>query len=332
MKRIDTGRAANAYGGPAGGTGHWQDTDPTGGTQFDAEWCEGVQEALCGAIEGLGGVLAGDETGQLWDVLSPRVDGILSDAADTGVDTTTHKRVLIASSNSQASGVHTAVIASDGTSATTLDAAAVACQDSTVRREAVLLASRNAQLYDAKRIGWGYNTGAAIVPGAVNQNLTGIIDTETGALHIAGGLKIGGDPDDGSGSTCSIAETTGTIQTSGAVDASLTVHADGLLTSDTGLALTAGSINLPTGAAGTSGQLVNPGTITPSTSITPTVYTSAISAGSLVFPVIVSFTGGDPRISACVINAGASFTLTIMNKDAAVDCTAITVNWMIINL
>lgn len=217
MKRIDTGRAANAYGGPAGGTGHWQDTDLTGGTQFDAEWCEGVQEALCGAIEGLGGVLAGDETGQLWGLLSPRVDGILSDAADTGVDTTTHKRVLIASSNSQASGVHTAVIASDGTSATTLDAAAVACQDSTVRREAVLLASRNAQLYDAKRIGWGYNTGAAIVPGVVNQNLTGIIDTETGALHIAGDLKIGGDPDDGSGSVITLNGTTGKATVTGGI-------------------------------------------------------------------------------------------------------------------
>ena len=73
MKRIDTGRAANAYGGPAGGTGHFQDTDPTGGTQFDAEWCEAVQEALAETIEGLGGVLAGDETGQLWGLLGPRL-------------------------------------------------------------------------------------------------------------------------------------------------------------------------------------------------------------------------------------------------------------------
>lgn len=112
MKRIDTGRAANAYGGPAGGTGHWQDTDPTGGTQFDAEWCEGVQEALCGAIEGLGGTLSGDETAQLWGLLGPRVQGQLAHATDTGVASTAQTRVLVASMTCQADALESACVAS----------------------------------------------------------------------------------------------------------------------------------------------------------------------------------------------------------------------------
>jgi len=335
MKRIDTGRAANAYGGPAGGTGHWQDTDPTGGTQFDAEWCEGVQEALCGAIEGLGGVLAGDETGQLWGLLSHRVDGILSDATDTGVDTTKHKRVLIACSNSQASGVHTAVIASGGTSATMLDAAAVACQDSTVRREAVLLASRNAQLYDAKRIGWGYDTGAAIVPGVVNQNLTGIIHTDTGDVHLGGDLLIGGDVDAGTGDLCQIDASTGSIQTAGGVDATGAITADGKVTATGGLAVgydtdanhDPATVNAPSGKVTEfwiSGSIWSSGGIQ-----TQTVNCDKVGADSIVL-VSVQAHDGSPAVYrnlSCGVREQAAGSFTIWARNEGTDLTDPSIAW-----
>jgi hypothetical protein len=96
MKRIDTPRSASAYQGAAGsGTGHFQDTDVAGGTQFDAEWCEAIQESIAGTIEGLGGTLDGTESGQLAGILVPMLtdDGAwttrirIGDPLGTGYET-----------------------------------------------------------------------------------------------------------------------------------------------------------------------------------------------------------------------------------------------------
>lgn len=73
-KRIDTARSSGTYQGDAGdGSGHFQDTDPTGATQLDAQWYEGMQGDVLGLIEGLGGTLTGDETAQLPGLLLPRL-------------------------------------------------------------------------------------------------------------------------------------------------------------------------------------------------------------------------------------------------------------------
>ena len=58
MRRILSDKATGTYQGAAyDGTGHFQDTDPLGGTQVTAQWLEDVQEEICNAIEAIGGVV-----------------------------------------------------------------------------------------------------------------------------------------------------------------------------------------------------------------------------------------------------------------------------------
>ena len=70
MKRINTSRSSGTFQGPAGsGTGHFQDVDSSGGTQYDATWSEAMQNMAVECIEGLGGSLDGTDAGQLWALL-----------------------------------------------------------------------------------------------------------------------------------------------------------------------------------------------------------------------------------------------------------------------
>ena len=144
MKQIDTPRAANAYGGPAGGTGHFQDTDVLGGTQLDAEWCEGMQNAITELIAGLGGALAGDETGQVWGLLQYRVQGVEFASADTGAVTNSMKRGVVVSTASRATGTDSAALASFGSVASGADSACVAASSGTASgAKSAVVASSN---------------------------------------------------------------------------------------------------------------------------------------------------------------------------------------------
>ena len=345
MKRIDTGRAANAYGGPAGGTGHFQDTDPTGGTQFDAEWCEAVQEALAETIEGLGGVLAGDETGQLWGLLGPRVQGQIAHATDTGSVSVAQNRVIVASvacqadaletacvasQDSIAHGVRSAVVASSEANATGAQSLAAASTGAIVSgahsaalgvdgggisavevsgNESILLASGAGELADDYTVGGCY--GLPITPSGTNQNLKWILNSTTGAAHFAGNVKIGGDPDDGTGATLSIAAATGSVQMDGAFN-QLSVDAGANKPSDT---------------------------ITGPTNLTlpwvQTVYNTAVGANSQIFVTFEDTTSPARQASVTVQiesrKANTSFTIRVTEQSGTFNPGTSLIHYWILN-
>lgn len=220
MKRIDTPRAANVYQGAAGGSGHLQDTDVTGATQFDAEWCEGVQENICGIIEGLGGVLAGDHTDQAWALLEPKL--WLTGALDTGWVSNTHLRGVAASTTSRASGACSAVVASLNSTATGArsfvggsgggdatgdntgilggegqlvdgdDSAAVAGANTVVTGDrAAIIGGKNCRIVEDDTVAFG-DSGAPPGAGPTNNGITAKIQTVAG--DIVGTNLVAGDP------------------------------------------------------------------------------------------------------------------------------------------
>ena len=207
MKRIDTSRAANAFQGAAGVTGHFQDTDPTGATQFDAEWCEGMQEATTETIEGLGGTLSGTESGQMWGLLQPRVDGIYAASADTGFVTTAYRRVVAASELSRATGDRSVVEASAlsqasgayssvrscGTSEASGSKSATECgMTQYAGDEATKVGnSKNVECVDPFTRAFGYSLVGISKTGA-NQNMLGYEDASTGEYR-AQTIKVGGN-------------------------------------------------------------------------------------------------------------------------------------------
>ena len=227
MKRINTPRAANTYQGAAGGTGHWQDTDPLGGTQFDAQWCEAIQEAICETIEGLGVALAAppDETGQLWGALEPRL--VLSAKLDTDVVTNTYTRAVVGSTSSRASGansfvggsvlavasgarsavigngdgvasgINTGIAGGEGQIVNGDDSFAGGGQNNVVTgARSAMLAGKNARCVDDETIAWG-DSDADPGAGTTNSGLTGKITATTGNVHFGGNLAVGGVVDTG---------------------------------------------------------------------------------------------------------------------------------------
>lgn len=73
MKKINTPRSSGVYQGPAGsGSGNFQDTDPSGGTQVSAEWLQSVQEEICNVITRFGGTV-GAHNHQMADALIDKI-------------------------------------------------------------------------------------------------------------------------------------------------------------------------------------------------------------------------------------------------------------------
>ena len=197
MKRIDTSRAANTFQGAAGGSGHFQDTDPAGGTQLDAMWFEGLQEDIVGVVVGLGGVLTGDQTEDLWPNLQPRVDGIFADATDTGSVANAYTRVVIASTSGRATGADSAVIASSSSTANAARAAVVGSYGSTVNTvgstamasSGVIVSGggsigtgENMEIADDDTVAGGYS-GTTITASGVNQNVKWALRSADGMIN-----------------------------------------------------------------------------------------------------------------------------------------------------
>lgn len=298
-KRIDTAFAANTYQGAPGGSGHFQDTTPPTFTRFDAQWCEGIQENVYSIMEGLGGTLDGTESDQTWALLGPRVLGQFSHATDTNVVTTDSTRVVVASTNSRDQGDDSMVAACEG------------CTNSGAR--AALIGSKNARLVEDDCIAWG-NGAAAPGTGAVNVDLTGKVNTDTGNVHLEGVLRLGGDVDAGTGATASIDGSTGIVQAGGGFEppTSTATAADG------GGGVGGGPWTATANNAG--GTVTVPFAANPLAAgalTTVTITNNKVDAGSRVH-VDIDFAGGNGFPSWHTIQAVGSFQVVIKNTDPAI--------------
>lgn len=215
MFRIDTTSNISPMPAPPpiGTPGYFQDTDPAGGTGVSAAWLNHVQEEIAQTVEGLGGTLDKADVNQLWGLLSPRVDGIIAHATDTGTVTNSKLRVVIGSASSKSTGARSLVAASETSIASGASSAVVASKGSeaafdksiiagsenafTGANFANVISSLNCENAEALTLALGYSAVAITKTGA-SQNrtiilraITGEIETTGKATH-AGGLEIAG--------------------------------------------------------------------------------------------------------------------------------------------
>jgi len=236
MFRIDTPSAVTTAPAPAavGTQGYF-----TTATVVSHDWLNATQESIALTIEGAGLTLDKASNGQLASAIGGAY-GVKSHVSDTTSVTTRHTRVIVAATNSEASasnaicagtygssngGAQSAIVGSFGceiasNNATTAMAGCHECTAPSTTTQnvlfggsrgckvtathAALLGSLNAEITDNYSVGWGYDASALVASNA-NQNLTGLINTQTGAVHFGGDLGIGGDVDAGTGATVTLA-------------------------------------------------------------------------------------------------------------------------------
>ncbi len=201
-----------------------------------------------------------------------------------------------------------------------------------------LLASWNAELKTPYAIGGGYSPDG-ISQASANQHLTWIIVSNGGHAHFAGTLKVGGDPNTGSGPLFQV-DASGNVFLAGDL-AMLTGHllADavtanhdllvggnasvtGNLTASRGLTVPTGE-NQPAGTSTTAD--IPPGQTYPAI-----LYNSMIQEDSFVFASVSAANGGKVALGKVTVGTGAC-TILVHNLHATETATGVQVRWMVVN-
>jgi hypothetical protein len=235
------------------------------------------------------------------------------------------RSACVAAYSSKASGAVSACFASDASEAAghrSATLATLACFETGNR--SVIIGGLNAELHDDESIGGGYS-GTAITKSNANQNIKWKINSRYGRAHFAGDVKVGGNPDDGSGSKVEIIASTGAIRADGKVTATSGVEVE---FEDKG----AGNPDPITinKVSGRFSEIWVSGTWTSGAIRTKSVNCDKVGADSIVLPSV--------RISpAKAISCGikekstGQFTIWAKNEDADVDPQSVTWEFIVFN-
>lgn len=202
---------------------------PPDGTVVGADGLNAVEIELANVIQAAGLTLSVADLTQLLQAIGGAL-GVKSHATSTGSATTTHRRAIVASAASTASGPDSAVVGSASSAATGTDSAVVGSDHSTASgnrsgvvgseyseasgddsavvasdgstasgNRSAVVCGRNVEVGTAGTVGGGENAGATITPNGTDQGLTWKVTKEghpfvtlrTGATQGAAGAAAG---------------------------------------------------------------------------------------------------------------------------------------------